>query len=77
MPDNTLSAQPDLWRIERRLIALEYELRLTEHRLRTHLLERDRVWGEHLTSGMSLICRVLAEAMPPLRQRHDRDVSSG
>jgi hypothetical protein len=75
MTVDTFSAPAGLGRIEQRLISLEYELHVTEYRLRRALLERDCAWRDHLTTGVSLICRLLAEAIPPLRQRHHREVA--
>jgi hypothetical protein len=55
---------------EQRLISLEYELRLTECRLRRDLIERDLAGLDRITTAMSLICRVLAAiATLPQRQR--------
>jgi hypothetical protein len=74
MSGNALSALPGLGGIEQRLISLEYDIHLTEYRLRRDLLERDRACLDRVTSAMSLICRLLAEAMPTLPQRHHREV---
>lgn len=75
MPVNPFSALAGLGGIEQRLISLEYDLHLTEYRLRMDLLERDRAWRDRAATAMSLICRLLAEAIPTLPQHHHREVT--
>ena len=71
MPVNDFSAWSGLAGIEQRLISLEYELHLTEYRVRRDLLERDLGWLDRVSTAMSLICRLLAEAIPtPSDRRH-------
>jgi hypothetical protein len=55
--------------VEDRLISLEYQLRLTEDRIRTDLRERDLVWLEHARKGMLLLSRMIVEAMSSRRGR--------
>jgi len=74
MPVNDVSAWSGLGGIEQRLISLEYELHLVEYRLRVDLLERDRAWRDRITTAMSLICRLVAAAIPTPPQRHHREV---
>jgi len=59
--------------VEARLTSLEYQLHLTEYRIRRDLLERDRAWRDRITTGMSLVCRMLAAAIPPSPQPRDRE----
>ena len=61
---------------EQRLISLEYELRLTEYRLRRDLIERDLAGLDRITTAMSLICRMLA-AITTVPQRQRPGVSRG
>jgi len=74
MPVNDFSAWSGLAGIEQRLISLEYELHLTEYRVRRDLLERDSAWLDRVTTAMSLICRLLAEAIPTVPQRRHHEV---
>jgi len=74
MPLDTLSALAGLGGIEQRLISLEYELHLTEYRLKKYLIERDLAWLDRVSTAMSLICRLLAEVIPTPSQRHHREV---
>jgi hypothetical protein len=55
--------------VEDRLISLEYQLRLTEDRIRTDLRERDRAWLEHARKGMMLLARMIVEATSSPRDR--------
>ena len=55
--------------VEDRLISLEYQLRLTEDRIRTDLRERDRAWLERASKGMMLLARMIVEAIPSPRDR--------
>ena len=59
--------------VEARSTSLEYQLHLTEYRIRRDLLERDRAWRDQITSAMSLVCRMLAAAIPSSPRRHDRE----
>jgi hypothetical protein len=60
--------------VEDRLISLEYQLRLTEDRIRTDLRERDLAWLEHARKGMMLLSRMIVEAR---RREPLVDVSGG
>jgi hypothetical protein len=51
--------------IEGRLIALEYQLREVEYRVRTDLRTRELAWLKRFSSGMSLLCRMMVEAVRP------------
>jgi hypothetical protein len=55
--------------VEDRLISLEYQLRLTEDRIRTDLRERDLAWLEHARKGMMLLSRMIVEAISSPRDR--------
>jgi len=55
--------------VEDRLISLEYQLRLTEDRIRTDLRERDVAWLEHVRRGMMLLSRMIVEATASGRER--------
>ena len=55
--------------VEDRLISLEYQLRLTEDRIRTDLRERDVAWLEHARRGMMLLSRMIVEATSSSRDR--------
>jgi len=48
--------------VEDRLLSLEYQLRLTEDRIRTDFRERDLAWFEHARKGMMLLARMIVEA---------------
>jgi hypothetical protein len=56
--------------VEDRLISLEYQLRLTQDRIRTDLRERDLAWLEHARKGMMLLARMIVEATSSSRDRH-------
>ena len=55
--------------VEDRLISLEYQLRLTEDRIRTDFRERDVAWLEHASKGMMLLSRMIVEATSSTRDR--------
>jgi hypothetical protein len=55
--------------VEDRLISLEYQLRLTEDRIRADLRERDLAWRERASRGMMLLARMIVEAIPSPRDR--------
>jgi hypothetical protein len=70
---HTFAASSDLGGMEQRLISLEYQLHDVEYRIRMDLLKRDHAWLERVTTAMSLVCRLVAAAIPTSPRRHHRE----
>lgn len=73
MTVHDFAAASGLGGMEKRLISLEYQLHDVEYRIRMDLLKRDQAWLERVATAMSLVCRMVAAAVPTSLQRRYRE----